>query len=105
MQKDKILSHKETLLNTKNQLLELMESKDKRLQERNNDMTKYAYLNSHKARSPLARKLGLANLTNLDDLDDRAKRDYYFREIMLNAKDLDDVLREISNILDRDLKE
>ncbi|MEM6361640.1 MAG: hypothetical protein AAF731_16220 [Bacteroidota bacterium] len=82
-----------------------MEDKDRRLEQRDKSMDKYAYLNSHKARSPLARILGLAHLTNLDDLSDRKKRTYYFVEIMENARDLDNVLREISVILDRDLAE
>ncbi len=105
LQKNKILSQKKTLDQTKENLLELLEDKDRRLEQRDKSMDKYAYLNSHKARSPLARILGLAHLTNLDDLSDREKRTYYFVEIMENARDLDNVLREISVILDRDLAE
>lgn len=104
-QRDKILSQKETLTKTQKHLLELLEAKDRRLEERDKNMDKYAYLNSHKARSPLARILGLTHLTNLEDLSDQEKRSYYFGEIMENAKDLDNVLQEISAILDRDLKE
>ncbi|MEM9389901.1 MAG: hypothetical protein AAGA02_05470, partial [Bacteroidota bacterium] len=105
LQKNKILSQKRTLDQTKKNLLELLEDKDRRLEQRDKSMDKYAYLNSHKARSPLARILGLAHLTNLDDLSDQEKRTYYFGEIMQNAQDLDNVLQEISAILDRDLEE
>ena len=104
-QKNKIERQTKTLVETQQQLLALLEAKDRRLQERDKEMDRYAYLNSHKARSPLARILGLVHLTNLDDLNDQEKRSYYFEEIMVNARDLDQVLREISEILNRDIKQ
>lgn len=101
---DKISHQKETLAKTKDHLEILLEDKSKRLEVQNLGISKYAYLNSHRARSPLARILGLVNLTKFEDLNDEEKRSYYFTEITDNAKELDTVLTEISKILDKDLE-
>ncbi len=101
---DKINQQKETLVNAKDQLEVLLEAKSKKLEVQNLGINKYAYLNSHRARSPLARILGLVNLLEYEDLNDEEKRSYYFNSISANAKDLDDVLKEITLILDKDLE-
>ncbi|MEQ8475172.1 hypothetical protein [Fulvivirga sp.] len=104
-EKNKKIKHqKETLATTKTQLEVLLEDKSKKLEVQNLGISKYAYLNSHRARSPLARILGLVNLTKFEDLNDEEKRSYYFTEITDNAKELDTVLTEISEILDKDLE-
>lgn len=103
-QKDMIYHQRDTLLGTKTQLEELLQVSTKKLKEQNQGISKYAYLNSHKARSPLARILGLVNLTQYEDLDEEQTRSYYFNELKSNAKELDSVLTEISDILNRDLE-
>ena len=65
---------------------------------------KYAYLNSHKTRSPLARILGLVNLVKYEDLAVEDKRRFYFDEIRANAKDLDEILGEINQLLDKNIE-
>ena len=89
---------------TKQQLETLLEARTKKLEEKNQGISKYAYLNSHKVRSPLARILGLVNLTQYEDLDADETRSYYFNELKTNATDLDNVLKEISEILNSDLE-
>ncbi len=103
-QKDVIYNQRDTLLVTKTQLEELLQVSTQKLKEQNQGITKYAYLNSHKARSPLARILGLVNLTQYEDLDEGQTRSYYFNELKSNAKELDNVLTEISDILNRDIE-
>lgn len=100
----KISQQKETLHQAKEQLEVLLHAKSKKLEDQNLGISKYAYLNSHRARSPLARILGLVNLTKFEDLKDDDKRSYYFNEITANAKELDTVLTEISVVLDKDLE-
>ncbi|TRX52026.1 hypothetical protein FNH22_22910 [Fulvivirga sp. M361] len=98
-QKKSIKQQKQALLGVKDQLEELLEVKARTIKEQNQNMIKYAYLNSHKVRSPLARILGLVNLTKFEDLNDEDKRKYYFDELKANAKDLDNVLAEINQTL------
>jgi hypothetical protein len=52
----------------------------------------------------LARILGLVNLTQYEDLNEDETRSYYFNELKTNATDLDNVLKEISEILNSDLE-
>lgn len=101
---DKISQQKEALSNAKDQLEVLLQAKSQKLESQNKGISKYAYLNSHRARSPLARILGLVNLTQYEDLNDDEKRTYYFNEISSNAKELDTVLTEITAVLDKDLE-
>lgn len=103
-QKDMVHNQKEVLMATKQQLETLLEARTKKLEEKNQGISKYAYLNSHKVRSPLARILGLVNLTQYEDLDADETRSYYFNELKTNATDLDNVLKEISEILNSDLE-
>lgn len=103
-QRDMVQNQKEVLLATKQQLEALLEDRTRKLEEQNKGISKYAFLNSHKVRSPLARILGLVNLTQYEDLNDDETRTYYFNELKTNATDLDDVLKEISEILNSDLE-
>lgn len=103
-QKEMVQNQKEVLLATKNQLEILLEARTRKLEEKNQGISKYAYLNSHKVRSPLARILGLVNLTQYEDLNEDETRSYYFNELKTNATDLDNVLKEISEILNSDLE-
>jgi len=103
-QRDMVQNQKEVLIATKKQLEALLEARTRKLEEKNEGINKYAFLNSHKVRSPLARILGLVNLTQYEDLDEDETRSYYFNELKTNATDLDNVLKEISEILNSDLE-
>lgn len=104
-QRDKIQKQKEAILKAHHQMEGLLEARTRKLREQSQDMVKFAYLNSHKARSPLARILGLVNLTRYEDLNIEDKRMYYFEELRSNAKDLDEILREINQVLNNNLEE
>ena len=84
----------------KNQALKLT-----KIKEQHNDFTKYAFLNSHKVRSPLARILGLINLTSFEDFSDEKKREFYFVQIRKNIIELDEILKEISIMLNENMEE
>lgn len=103
-QKDKIQNQKEALSEIKDQLEQLLEARARKIEEQNQSMEKYAYLNGHKVRSPLARILGLVNLTKYEDLDEEDKRRYYFKELKANARDLDNTLKEISQVLNSNME-
>ena len=100
-QRDQIQQQKDAIVAAQEQMTQLLDAHTKRLQEQSQDIMKYAYLNAHKTRSPLARILGLVNLAKHEDLDEEDKRRYYFEEIHTNAKELDETLREINEVLNK----
>jgi hypothetical protein len=53
----------------------------------------------------LARILGLINLTSFEDFSNEEKRAFYFSQIRNNVTELDDVLKEISTILNKNMEE
>ncbi|MEL7002211.1 MAG: hypothetical protein AAFN93_05680 [Bacteroidota bacterium] len=99
-QRNQINDQKIALSKVKDQLEALLEDRTKRIEKQDRNIAKYAYLNSHRVRSPLARILGLVNLTAYEDLNDEEKRQYYFDQLKSNAKELDTILTEINQILD-----
>lgn len=99
-QKNQIQDQKEAIANIKDQLEEHLAARKKKMDKQDKNIAMYAYLNSHKVRSPLARILGLVNLTQYEDLNDEEKRKFYFDELNKNAKELDDILTEINQVLD-----
>lgn len=103
-QKELIHAQKEAISDAKNQLEDLLQVRTKVIKKQNRNMIQYAYLNSHKARSPLARILGLINLIKLEDMKIEEKREYYIKALVTNANDLDSVLKEISAILNKNLE-
>ncbi|MBL6448466.1 hypothetical protein JMN32_19290 [Fulvivirga sp. 29W222] len=94
-----------TLSAVKGQLEVLLQARTRKIEEHNQNMIKYAFLNSHKVRSPLARILGLVNLTKYEDLDGEDTRHFYLNELKVNAWELDKVLKEISQILNNHIDE
>ncbi len=104
LQKDKIHDQKERLSALKEELEAHLENKEKVVELQGKNIKKYAFLNAHKARSPLARILGLINLTHFEDLSKEETRNFYLNKLQSNAKELDEVLTEITDILTEDIK-
>ncbi|UII31208.1 hypothetical protein LVD17_23235 [Fulvivirga ulvae] len=101
----KLQEQRAALAAVKDQLETLLQASTRKIERHNENMIRYAFLNSHKVRSPLARILGLVNLTKYEDLDDEDKRLYYFEELKSNAGELDRVLKEMSQILNNHMEE
>lgn len=99
-QNNLIIKQKESISSIKDQLEELLAAKTMRMEKQDKNIAMYAYLNSHKVRSPLARILGLVNLSEYEDLKDDEKRKYYFDQLRDNAKELDSILTEVGRVLD-----
>lgn len=102
-QKERIHNQNKAISKANAQLEALIQMSTKRIEEQNKGIIQYAYLNSHKARSPLARIMGLVNLTKFENLKILEKRKFYFNELETNAKELDAVLKEISQMLNDNL--
>ena len=60
-------------------------------------LSKYAYVNAHHVRGPLARILGLIALIEHDKMPVDRKR--YLDEIKADALEIDGVVRKISEVL------
>ncbi|HEY8933641.1 MAG TPA: hypothetical protein VIM65_00405 [Cyclobacteriaceae bacterium] len=87
---------------TYNKHLELMVSERTRdVLELNKKLIDYSFANSHKTRGPLARVLGLVHLMKMDYKE--KGMDYeYLDKLELSAHELDDVVREMTILLNSD---
>ena len=65
-----------------------------KLERQNEQLTRIAWLQAHMARAPVARILGLANIFNLNDIND-PYNDEILSRIVQCAKNLDDVIHQI----------
>jgi signal transduction histidine kinase len=71
---------------------------EKRLMVQNEHLFKCAYMNSHEVRGPLARILGLIELSRLEtDIDYRT----FFEKMKQEANDIDKIVRMISDDLNK----
>lgn len=73
-----------------------MISKD--LVKRNENLEQYAYIVSHNLRAPIANLLGLANLLEMPTLGQQ-DRDNALSHVISSARKLDEVIRDLSSIL------
>ena len=76
----------------------LVEERTKKIKDQNEKLVKYAFINSHEIRGPLARVLGLVYLLSLEHkhLTDQAT----FKLLSEAAEELDAVIGESSSLLD-----
>jgi len=100
-----IEEQKEELNIAKNHLEEVLKLRTAKIAEQNSAFVKYAFLNAHKVRSPLARLQGLINISTYEDFKKEKRRKFYFRQIQKNVAELDDTLKEISIILNTNMEE
>jgi signal transduction histidine kinase len=98
-QKQEITQQKEKLITLKDELEKLLESRTQRVEEQDENIRKYADMNAHGIRSPLARILGLINLTDMEDMSNDETRKFYMKELKVNAQELDDIISEMNEVL------
>lgn len=103
-QKNEITIQNETLkkqkdyINTINSELETkVEKRTTELKERNDQLERFAYANSHTIRGPLSRILGLLNLLDLKDSE--LDENMLLANIKSSANEVDDAIKEINEIL------
>lgn len=82
-----------------NHLEELVQERTRQLENRNFRIREYAFSNSHIVRGPLARILGLINVLNMQP----SLSDEVYPMIQKSALELDEVINEISFILESDV--
>lgn len=65
----------------------------------NNQLQQFSFITAHNLRSPVARILGLINLLHVPTVDDK-EREYILDQIQKTGYDLDQVIKDLSVILD-----
>ncbi|MGB3183735.1 MAG: GAF domain-containing protein [Cyclobacteriaceae bacterium] len=93
-----IASLNEQLQGANSNLEEKVALRTHRLEEKNKQLTEYAFINSHLLRAPLARVLGLSQLIAREV---ELESDKVLIDTLINStKDLDAIIRRISHLLD-----
>lgn len=96
------------LIQANDELTALNENLEKIVSERTekiksqlNQMVKYAHMNSHEVRGPLARILGLLQL--LDKEKDEIQREEIIKKINEDSTELDIIIKKMNRILEKEL--
>jgi signal transduction histidine kinase len=78
-------------------LEEAVKRRTAELEQQNKQLTEYAFINSHLLRAPLARLMGLAQLTTLEVTTVKEKE--LLHALEASAGELDQIIRKISDLL------
>lgn len=98
-QKNKELSFmNEEIQGVNNTLENMVEKRTNKIKTQNEKLVKYAFINSHEIRGPLARVLGLLYLMGLENKI--LNNDVSFKMLNEATHDLDDVIKEASQLLE-----
>jgi signal transduction histidine kinase len=90
----------EQLLQLNANLEHLVEERTQRINEQLEKFQRYAHLNSHDLRAPLARVMGLVLL--LQDEKDPAQREDILKKLMHSSKELDGIIHQMNRLLNMD---
>ncbi len=95
-QNEELLQGQEALNDLNQHLERMVEERTMKIRSQNEILTKYAYTNAHHVRGPLARLLGLIQLSRMDtNLDYK----WLFEHIETEAIQIDQVIKRISTEL------
>ncbi|MFM8913628.1 MAG: hypothetical protein ACKOE6_12055, partial [Flammeovirgaceae bacterium] len=88
-QNEELIQSQETLHGLNTHLEEIVEQRTREVHRQNEQLIKYAYTNAHHLRGPVARLLGLIQVSKLDKQMDRG---FIFEKIQQQAIEIDDVV-------------
>jgi signal transduction histidine kinase len=96
-QNEELIQSQESLSQLNNRLEVMVEARTKEVQLQNEQLIKYAYSNAHHVRGPVARLLGLIQLSKME-----ANLDYpfIFEKIEEQTNEIDVVIRQINKELE-----
>jgi hypothetical protein len=97
-QHDVIAHQKEEIEVINNNLEQIIVDRSEKIKDQELRITKFAFINAHKVRSPLARIMGLLNLIHLEK-DKVSALEEYLPTLRTNAEELNEMLREVSETL------
>lgn len=90
-----------TLINLNANLDEMVEQRSQTIEKQLQMLVKYAHMNSHEVRAPLARILGLLYIIDQDDqADDRVMLD---NQLMEASQELDEVVKRMNRLLEKEV--
>jgi signal transduction histidine kinase len=96
LEQHNVMAHqKEEIEVINNNLEQLIVDRTEKLKDQETRITKFAFINAHKVRSPLARIMGLLNLISLEK-DKTSAVEQYLPKLQSNAEELNEMLREVS---------
>lgn len=92
------LNHANEELTSMNDSLDLkVKNRTAELEERNYQLTEYAFINSHLLRAPLARVLGLTDIIRMESTD--PKTQYLMGKLFNSCEELDEIIKLMSTQL------
>jgi signal transduction histidine kinase len=101
-QNEELMQSEENLSRVNLHLENLVEERTKKIREQNEALLKYAYANAHHVRGPVARVLGLIEISKMKtDLD----FPWFFEKVENEAKTIDTILKRIANDFEPDIGE
>lgn len=96
LEQHEMMAHqKEEIEGINNNLEQIIVDRTEKLKDQEIRITKFAFINAHKVRSPLARIIGLLNLIDLEK-NKGSTCEEYLPKLKSNAEELNDMLREVS---------
>lgn len=98
---EKLFSSSEEVRMINKNLDELVKQRSKKIEEQLQVLNKYADMNSHEVRAPLARMLGLILLINLEQ-DENEKNELYHK-LMICATELDSIIKKMNRLLEKEI--
>jgi signal transduction histidine kinase len=99
---EELLEQSEELFALNNNLENIVDEKISEIVAKNKKLEEYAFFNAHKVRGPLARILGLCLLLEEFPAMNMTERDFIIDNINKSAKELDEVVKTINDILDEE---
>lgn len=95
-QNEELLSQTEEIATNNERLEEIVQDRTQKLQEQNERLSKYAFMNSHELRGPICRMIGLLNVLKISKSTDHKK---LLRLIQETGLELDAITRQINQTL------
>ncbi|SMG18148.1 Y_Y_Y domain-containing protein [Marivirga sericea] len=96
-QNEELLSQSEEIATNNERLEEIVQDRTQKLQEQNERLSKYAFMNSHELRGPICRMIGLLNVLKLTKSEDREK---ILNLIQITGLELDAITIRINQTLE-----
>lgn len=95
-QNEELQQSQETLFQLNNHLEQMVEERTNKVKEQNEQLIRYAYANAHHLRGPVARLLGLVQLSKMET---NLNYDFIFNRVREQAMELDEVVKGINREL------
>jgi GAF domain len=95
----KIREHKKEISRVNLDLEERIKERTAELEAQNNQLAEYAFINSHLLRGPLCRLLGLINLIDHTEIQDKEKD--LINHLKLSGEELDEVVKKINSAIEK----